>query len=209
MICLGNEPRSFCHFWDCTQVWHFRLLLTGKATPSLLRDSCPCIHGNLLQSCLTLCDTMDCSSPGISVRGSLQTRISFHFDSASSFFIELFLHSFPVAYWTSTNLGGSSFSVTYFCLFILFMGFSRQQCWSGSPLPSLVDHILSELYSMIRPSWVALHGIVHCFIELHKAMIHVMILISFQWLCFHSVYPLMDEDKSLLQASWCEGQAME
>ena len=26
MICLGNEPRSFCHFWDCTQVLHFRLL---------------------------------------------------------------------------------------------------------------------------------------------------------------------------------------
>ena len=24
IICLGNEQRSFCHFWDCTQV-HFRL----------------------------------------------------------------------------------------------------------------------------------------------------------------------------------------
>ena len=41
MICLGNELRSFCHFWDCTQVLHFRLLLTMKATPFLLRDSCP------------------------------------------------------------------------------------------------------------------------------------------------------------------------
>ena len=105
MFCLGNEPRSFCHFWDCTQVWHFRLLLTMKASPSLLRDSCPCKRGNLLQSCLTLCDTMDCSSPGISVHGIFQARISSHFDSASSFFIELFLHSSPVAYWTPTNLG--------------------------------------------------------------------------------------------------------
>ena len=23
MVCLGNEQRSFCHFWDCTQVLHF------------------------------------------------------------------------------------------------------------------------------------------------------------------------------------------
>ena len=21
MVCLGNEPRSFCHFWDCTKYW--------------------------------------------------------------------------------------------------------------------------------------------------------------------------------------------
>ena len=25
MVCLGNEQRSFCHFWDCMQVLHFRL----------------------------------------------------------------------------------------------------------------------------------------------------------------------------------------
>ena len=25
MVCLGNEQRSFCHFWDCVQVLHFGL----------------------------------------------------------------------------------------------------------------------------------------------------------------------------------------
>ena len=25
MVCLGNEPRSFCCFWDCTQVLYFWL----------------------------------------------------------------------------------------------------------------------------------------------------------------------------------------
>ena len=25
MVCLGDEQRSFCHFWDCIQVMHFRL----------------------------------------------------------------------------------------------------------------------------------------------------------------------------------------
>ena len=41
MVCLGNEQRSFCHFWGCTQVLHFELLLIMLATPLLLRDSCP------------------------------------------------------------------------------------------------------------------------------------------------------------------------
>ena len=41
MVCkLGNEQRSFCHFWYCIQVLHFGLLLSMMATPFLLRDSC-------------------------------------------------------------------------------------------------------------------------------------------------------------------------
>ena len=34
-----------------------------------------CVHAKLLQSCLTLCDPMDCSPPGSSVHGILQARI--------------------------------------------------------------------------------------------------------------------------------------
>ena len=45
-----------------------------------------------------------------------------------------------------------------FCFFILFMGFSRQEYWSGLPLPSPVDHVLSELSTMLCPFWVALDG---------------------------------------------------
>ena len=33
------------------------------------------LRAKLLQSCLTLCDPMDCSPPGSSVRGILQARI--------------------------------------------------------------------------------------------------------------------------------------
>ena len=36
--------------------------------------------------------------------------------------------------------------------FILFMIFSRQECWSGLPFPSPVDHVLSELSTMTRIS---------------------------------------------------------
>ena len=41
MVCLRNEPRSFYHFWGCTQVLHFRLLLIMRASPFLLSGSCP------------------------------------------------------------------------------------------------------------------------------------------------------------------------
>ena len=69
------------------------------------------------------------------------TRCCFCFGSVSSFFLELFLYCSPLAYWAPTNLGSSSFSVLSFCLFILFMGFSRQEYWSGLPFSSPVDHI--------------------------------------------------------------------
>ena len=107
------------------------------------------------------------------------TGCHFCFGSASSFFLELFLHSSPVAYWAPTDLGSSSFSVISFCLFILFMGFSRQKYWSGLPFPSLVDHVLSELSTMTHPSWVALHSMAHGFTELDKSVIQVNSLASF------------------------------
>ena len=93
----------------------------------------------------------------------ISTTWCFCFGSIPSFFLELYLHWSPVAYWAPTNLESSSFSVLSFCLFILFMGFSRQEYWSGLPFPSPVDHILSELSAMTYPSWVALHSMAHSF----------------------------------------------
>ena len=45
--------------------------------------------------------------------------------------------------------------------------------------PSPVDRILSELSTRTGPSWVALHGIAHSFIELDKAVVHVIRLVYF------------------------------
>ena len=73
------------------------------------------------------------------------TGYCFYFGSIPSFFLVLFLNWSPVAYWAPTDLGSSSLSILSFCLFILFMGFSRQEYWSGLPFPSPVDHILSDL----------------------------------------------------------------
>ena len=69
------------------------------------------------------------------------------------------------------------------------MEFSRQEYWSGLPFPSPVDHILSELSTMTHPSWVALQGIAHSFIELDKAVVHVIRLVSFLWLWFSVCLP--------------------
>ena len=113
----------------------------------------------------------------------------FCFGSVSSFFLELFLHSSPVAYWAPTDLGISSFSVLSLCLFILFMGFSRQEYWSGLPFSSPADHILSELSIITHPSWMVLHSMAHSFIELDKAVVPVIRLISFVWLCFSACLP--------------------
>ena len=103
----------------------------------------------------------------------------FCFGSIPSFFLELFLHWSPVAYWVLTDLGSSSFSILSFCLFIQFMGFSRQEYWSGLPFPSPVDHILSDLSTMTHPSWVALRAWLG-FIELDKAVV----LVWLDWLVF-------------------------
>ena len=67
----------------------------------------------------------------------------FHFGPASSLFLELFLCSSPVAYWTPTEdeVGRLIFWHHIFCLFILFMGFSRQEYSSGLSFPSPVDHV--------------------------------------------------------------------
>ena len=117
------------------------------------------------------------------------TGCCFCFDSVSSFFLELFLHWSPVACWAPTKLGSLSFSVLSFCLFILFMGFSRQEYWSGLPCLSLVDHVLSELSTMTHVSWGALRGMAHSFIELDKAVVHVISLINFLWLWFSFCLP--------------------
>ena len=44
-------------------------------SPTSIRETCLCMRAKLPQSCLILCDTIDCSSPGSSVHGVLQARI--------------------------------------------------------------------------------------------------------------------------------------
>ena len=56
-----------------------------------------------------------------------------------------------------------------------------------------MDHVLSELSTMTCPSWVALHGMAHSFIELEKAVVHVIRLVSFLLLWFSVCLPFDGE----------------
>ena len=76
-------------------------------------------------------------------------------------------------YWPGEFL----FQYLSFCLFILLVGFSWEEYWSGLPFPSPVDHILSDLSTMTRPSWVA-PRVWLSFIELDKAVV----LVWLDWL---------------------------
>ena len=117
------------------------------------------------------------------------TGCCFCFGSVSSFFLELFLQWSPVAYWAPTDLGSSSLSVLSLCLFILFLGFSKQEYQRDLLFPSQVDHALSELSTMTRLFWVALQDMAYSFIELDKAVVHVIRLVSFLWLWFSVCLP--------------------
>ena len=69
------------------------------------------------------------------------------------------------------------------------MGFPRQEYQSGLPFSSPVDHVLSELSTMTCLSWVALHDMARSFIELDKAVVHVISLVSFLQLWFSFCLP--------------------
>ena len=60
---------------------------------------------------------------------------------------------------------------------------------------------MSELCTVTRPSWVAVHGMAPSFIELDKAVVHDVRLVSFLCLWFPVCCPLMKKDKRLVEAS--------
>ena len=71
--------------------------------------------------------------------------------------------------------------------------------WFAIPLSS--GPCFVKLSTMSHLSWVVLHSMAHSFIKLDKAVVHVISLVSFHDCGFHSVCPLMDKDKRLMEAS--------
>ena len=81
------------------------------------------------------------------------------------------------------------FQCPIFLPFIVFLGFSRQEYWSGLPFPFPMDHVLSELSTMTHPSWVALLSMAHSFTELDKVVVRVIRLVSSLRLWFSVCLP--------------------
>ena len=124
------------------------------------------------------------------------TGYCFCFVSISSVFLELFFHWSPVAYWAPTHLGSSSFS---------FLSFAFSYCSWGSQGKNteVVCHSLLQLTTFCQnsPPWSVCLGwpyMAWLIVSLlDKAMVYVIRLVSFLWLCFHSVWPLMEKGKRL------------
>ena len=99
------------------------------------------IAAKSLQSCLTLCDPIDGSPPGSPVPGILQARtlewVAISSSNAGKWKVKgkslsrVRLFETP---WTAAYQAPPS------------MGFSRQECWSGVPLPSPSYYIRSPIY---------------------------------------------------------------
>ena len=106
-------------------------------------------------------------------------RCWYCFGSNTSFFLELFLHWYSIAYWAPNDLGSSSFSVISFCLYMLFLGFSRQEYRSGLPFPSSVDHILSELASTSLKSGSVILPALFFYLKMALAIFFFFLLLLF------------------------------
>ena len=106
-----------------------------SAPPTIIRK--PCVPGaaaKSLQSCATLCDPRDGSPPGSPVPGILQARtlewVAISFSNAWKWNVKVKLFSCVWLFttpWTAAYQAPPS------------MGFSRQEYWSGVPLPSPVS----------------------------------------------------------------------
>ena len=116
----------------------------------------------LLQSCPTLCDPRDGSPPGSPVSGILQARtlewVAISFSNAGKWKVKVKLLSLVrllVTPWTAAHQASPS------------MGFSRQEYWSGVPLPSphrsLVGHNSKDYKELDTTEWLSTH--IHMFLN--------------------------------------------
>jgi len=149
--------------------WFLRCWCLLLPSPTL---PCPIYLDSRASHSRILCNTVLYSIGFYFTTRHIHNWASFLLRPSHFIFLELLvivLSSSPVAFWTLSDLVSSS-NVISFCLFILSMRFTRQEYWSRLPFPSPVGQVLSQLFTMTCPSWVALHGMAHSFTKLHKSL---------------------------------------
>ena len=105
----------------------------------------PAAAAKSLQSCLTLCDPIDSSPPGSPAPGILQARtlewVAISFSNAWKWKVKVKLLS-------RVQLLATPWTAAYQAP--LSMGFSRQEYWSGVPLPSpTVNPSLNQMLRLL------------------------------------------------------------
>ena len=143
-----------------------------------------------LQSCLTLCDPIDGSPPGSPVPGILQARtlewVAVSFSNAWKWKVKVKLLS---CVWLLVTPKTAAYQAP------LSMGFSRQENWSGVPLPSLCGFIVFIKFGMYHQSLSFVSLISPCPLETQikwdwycsSLMLCLYILVSFLSISFCTV----------------------
>ena len=118
-------------------------------------------------SCSTLCNSMDCSLPGFSVRGISQVRIlewvAISFSNAWRWKVKVKSLS-PVRLWATPWTAAYQAPPS--------MGFSGQQYWSGVPLPSPIKYYSAIKKKKKKLLWVSSGEVTEpgaCYIEWSKS----------------------------------------
>ena len=93
----------------CRKIWQFSRQRTKEGLITLRKHG----YENNSRSLLFVQSRIILSPPNMSTTG-----LHFCFGSASLLFLGPFFHSSPLAYWTPTNVGSSSFSFISYCHFI-------------------------------------------------------------------------------------------
>ena len=117
--------------WDNNYFMGFLIMVMVMDRKAFSIPSLACMHAKSLQSCLTLCNPIDGSQPGSPIPGILQARtvkwVAISFPNAWKWKVKVKLLS-PV--WSSATPWTAAYQAPP------SMGFSRQEYWSGVPLPS-------------------------------------------------------------------------
>ena len=130
-----------------------------------------------------------------------------------SLWLSLFIPSGAIFPFFSSSIFGACHPWKFIFQCPIFLSFhtvqgvlkARIQKWFAIPLSSGQCFVRTLHHDCL--SWVVLHSMAHSFFELHKAIIHVISLVSFLSLWF-SFCLLMDEDKRLMESPWWEELAL-
>ena len=120
------------HRWQPTRLprpWDSPGKNTGVGCHFILQCRKVKSENEVTQSCLTLCDPIDCSLPGSSIHGIFQARV---------------LEWGAIAFSAMTTAAESHFSRVRLCVTpetathqaLQSLGFSKQEHWRGLPFPS-------------------------------------------------------------------------
>ena len=119
------------------------------SVPPTLQQS----ESEVTQSCPTLCDSMDCSPPDSSVHGILQARV---LEWVAISFSNAWKWKVKVKSFSRVQLLATPWTVAYQAP--LSIGFSRQEYWSGVPLPSPFAHQSNTWFPPIQSLlWGSFH----------------------------------------------------